>query len=304
MGSGRARKRKNKALEAQFEKTHGGRRAQWAPAAEGTQKRQRADDGLSRDMRKMLSMKRMIENRKRKKEDVGTADGGVERSTTATMATTTTKRDEEPMSTATVTTGAEANTVDTCATEEPNGLDPLLSPLKPKKSKNKYAHLLQSAADEVQPLSKSKQRKRDYMRNKKKGKLKAQGVRSNDTGSSDEEGIGKDEGGSGRADRADKAAFGEQADAPMKEVLRSKHWAEAPKREGVDPAVSIVGLGAAMGARRVAGMDSKALAALYRNQKKSRVEEGNGGGGLGHPRATRESLKQLVRQGRSQTSDH
>ena len=86
----------------------------------------------------------------------------------------------------------------------------------------------------------------------------------------------------------------------MKEVLRSKHWAEKPGREGVHPAVSIVGLDARMGTRRVAGMDSQAIAALYRNQKKAGGEDGGGSGPSSHSaRATVKSLKNLVAQGRT-----
>ena len=235
----------------------------------------------------MLKMKRMLEERRDRKkmargDGVGEGAGGEAASASAPVATA----DAIPAATT-------ATTATTMLTSQQKVHQREEEQPRPKRPRNKYAHLVEREGAEARPLSKSKQRKKEFLRNRKKGKKgkdrdgDGDGEKGRDA-SSDEEAGGN----------VDRVAFGEQADAPMKEVLRSKHWAEKPKREGVDPAVSIVGLGAAMGARRVAGMGSRALAALYRDQKRSKM--GGGEGGEGHARATRESLKQLVRQGNGQ----
>jgi len=305
MGSGRARKRRNLALEAQYEKRHGGRRAQFAVGGTSapTPKREgRAEDGLSRDMRKMLKMKRMLEERRGRKkmargDGVGEVAGREAASASASAPVAT--ADAIPAATT-----AAATTTTAILTSQQKVHQREEEQPRPKRPRNKYAHLVEREGAEARPLSKSKQRKKEFMRNKRKGKGKGKGKDRDGGGGGDgdrERDASSDEEAGGNVDRV---AFGEQADAPMKEVLRSKHWAEKPKREGVDPAVSIVGLGAAMGARRVAGMGSRALAALYRDQKRSKMGAGEGGeGGEGQARATRatrESLKQLVRHGNGQ----
>ena len=265
MGAERARKRRIRAIEAKYEKTHR-RRAQYAPEAPGAQKnpqkRQRPDDGLSRDMRKMLSMKRAMEARKRRKGggNAGPDDGG---------------RHGDQHGGDTAQEGREQ-------VETRSGEDGVVDTHRHNVPSEK-----RHAPAEGKTLSASKQRKKQFMRNKNKGrKIDTKNDSQNDT----------------EIDTKDKpdVAFGEQADAPMKEVLRSKHWAEKPGREGVHPAVSIVGLDARMGTRRVAGMDSQAIAALYRNQKKAGGEDGGGSGPSSHSaRATVKSLKNLVAQGRT-----
>lgn len=270
MGADRARKRRVRAIEAKYEKTHR-RRAQFAPEASpagNKEKRQRPDDGLSRDMRKMLSMKRAMEARKRKKAggDVGSEDHpGV---------------GDAP-------SGAHGGSGDAAVEEVGEQVDARDRGEGADARRHSGASERRQAPEEGKTLSASKQRKKAFMRNKSRGrKVDTKSDSQNDTMIDTK--------------HAPSVAFGEQADAPMKEVLRSRHWAEKPGREGVHPAVSIVGLDARMGTRRVAGMDSQAIAVLYRNQKK---KDGEQGGGLGPSpnaaRATMKSLKNLVAQGRT-----
>lgn len=304
MGSARARKRRNRALEAQFEKTHR-RRAQFAPgtaepspAHGGPSKRQRPDDGLSRDMRKMLSMKRAMESRKRKGARADPDDSivvGSNRIPRGDHDTDDTRNTRDNL-TRKNTHGHD---------ERGNAQDPTLDAQEDherKRHRTTAADRRQTLEDEdTKQLSASKQRKKEYMRNKKKGKSGKTAATPGQDTHGDEHDIGTSQSEKNtNTNTKPTVAFGEQVDAPMKEVLRSKHWAEKPGREGIDPAVSIVGLGAQMGKRRVAGMDSQAIAALYRSQKKS---DGDDAGRPSSARATLKSLKQLVAQGKGRRSD-
>jgi hypothetical protein len=273
MGADRARKRRIRAIEAKYEKTHR-RRAQFAPEATPTgnkERRERPDDGLSRDMRKMLSMKRAMEARKRKKAgaDVGSGEHPGDGDTPS---------------------GAHCGHGEAAVEEVGEQVDARDGGDVLDTRRHGGGSERRQAPGEGKPLSASKQRKKEFMRKKSKGSK----GRNIDTKSDAQNDTMID------TKHAPAVAFGEQADAPMKEVLRSRHWAEKPGREGVHPAVSIVGLDARMGTRRVAGMDSQAIAVLYRNQKK---KDGEQGGGLGPSpnaaRATMKSLKSLVAQGRT-----
>lgn len=266
MGAERARKRRIRAIEAKYEKTHR-RRAQFAPEVSATankEKRQRPDDGLSRDMRKMLSVKRAMETQKRKKAggDVGSDQRRSDDRAHGEHGDTTAQAVEEQVE--------ARNRGDDSGTRRHTG-----------------ASERRQAPEEGKTLSASKQRKKEFMRNKSKGrKIDTKHDSQNDSKFDTK--------------HVPAVAFGEQADAPMKEVLRSRHWAEKSGREGVHPAVSIVGLDARMGTRRVAGMDSQAIAVLYRNQKKKDGElDGGSGLSANTARATMKSLKNLVAQGRT-----
>jgi len=260
MAGNRAKKRRARQLEAQFEKanmrrTHfsaSGAQQQPKPNGRGKDRdcpQRQESEGLTRDMKKMLSMKRAMDRKE------GRAQGSVK------MSAEFDSRAYQPRE-------AEA---------------PPQESLPATQFENKAKRTRVHPVEDGKTLSASKQRKKEYLRSKK-------GKRGSKPSLNGADGVDGEHGSSD----PHCPQFGEQAEAPMKEQLRRKHWVNG---EGSAPGhanatTSIVGLNAPMGRRRVAGMDSRALAQIYRDQRKNKTDENEYAN-----KATMQSLKVLVRHG-------
>lgn len=270
MGSDKARKRRARQLEAQFEKKSmrrahfslggGVSKEKHARAEEG---RERHDDGMTNALRKMLSMK---EGKK------GHYQRGAERSY---------QRKKEQRQVVQVDTQKKGNDM-TCVTKGPQ--NPLEQSMETnttfcdthgRSTEFNAMHVSRVTSNAKQPQGKEdgEKNKASASKLKRKAFMKSKGKRNKDDINQESFKRGRDPAISSRA-----PSVGEQAEQPMQATLKRRHWVDTTTPKPLTLSMKNIG----------SRMDSKALAALYRSSRQGTMTKQK-------QVATMETLKCLVK---------